>query len=31
MTNHGFRNHPYIPNSDEDVQKKMLREIGLKI
>ena len=30
MTNHGFRNHPYIPNSDEDVQKKMLREIGLK-
>ncbi|WP_432406268.1 aminomethyl-transferring glycine dehydrogenase subunit GcvPA [Wukongibacter sp. M2B1] len=25
----GFKNHPYIPNSVPEVQKEMLREIGL--
>ena len=30
MTIRGFKNHPYIPNSDIDVQQEMLREIGLK-
>ncbi|MDO5688840.1 MAG: aminomethyl-transferring glycine dehydrogenase subunit GcvPA [Tissierellia bacterium] len=27
--NKGFKNHPYIPNSDPDVQAEMLRELGL--
>ncbi|WIV11647.1 aminomethyl-transferring glycine dehydrogenase subunit GcvPA [Proteiniborus sp. MB09-C3] len=31
MTLRGFKNHPYIPNSDEQVQKQMLKEIGLEI
>ncbi|MCQ4922508.1 aminomethyl-transferring glycine dehydrogenase subunit GcvPA [Tissierella carlieri] len=26
----GFKNHPYIPNSDLEVQQEMLEEIGLK-
>lgn len=26
----GFKNHPYIPNSDADIQNEMLKEIGLK-
>lgn len=26
----GFKNHPYIPNSDKEVQDDMLKEIGLK-
>ncbi len=30
MTIKGFKNHPYIPNSVPDVQKQMLREIGLE-
>lgn len=30
MTIRGFKNHPYIPNSDVDVQQEMLRELGLK-
>ena len=30
MTKRGFKNHPYIPNSNEDVQKNMLEEIGLE-
>jgi len=30
MTKRGFKNHPYIPNSDENVQKAMLDEIGLE-
>lgn len=30
MTVRGFKNHPYIPNSDADVQQEMLRELGLK-
>lgn len=25
----GFKNHPYIPNSDESIQKEMLEYIGL--
>ena len=29
MEKRGFKNHPYIPNSDEDIQKVMLNEIGL--
>lgn len=29
MVKRGFKNHPYIPNSDEHVQKIMLNEIGL--
>lgn len=30
MTIRGFKNHPYIPNSDLEVQQEMLEEIGLK-
>lgn len=30
MTMRGFKNHPYIPNSDVEIQKEMLKEIGLK-
>lgn len=30
MTVRGFKNHPYIPNSDEQVQNEMLKEIGLE-
>lgn len=30
MTIRGFKNHPYIPNSDVDIQQEMLKEIGLK-
>lgn len=30
MTIRGFKNHPYIPNSDESIQKDMLKEIGLE-
>ncbi|WP_353094965.1 aminomethyl-transferring glycine dehydrogenase subunit GcvPA [Tissierella praeacuta] len=30
MTIRGFKNHPYIPNSDVEVQQEMLKEIGLK-
>ena len=30
MTIGGFKNHPYIPNSVEEVQKEMLRELGLE-
>lgn len=30
MTIRGFKNHPYIPNSDVDVQQEMLKEIGLE-
>lgn len=30
MTIRGFKNHPYIPNSDENIQQEMLKEIGLK-
>lgn len=30
MASYGFKNHPYIPNSDEQVQKEMLEEIGLE-
>lgn len=26
----GYKNHPYIPNSSVEVQKEMLREIGLE-
>lgn len=29
MAINGFKNHPYIPNSVPEVQKKMLEEIGL--
>lgn len=29
MIKRGFKNHPYIPNSDENVQKIMLGEVGL--
>lgn len=29
MTNKGFKNHPYIPNSVPEVQQNMLNEIGL--
>lgn len=29
MTNRGFKNHPYIPNSVPEVQQEMLKEIGL--
>ena len=29
MTKRGLKNHPYIPNSVEDVQVNMLKEIGL--
>lgn len=29
MTIGGFKNHPYIPNSVEEVQKEMLKELGL--
>lgn len=25
----GFKNHPYIPNSDAEIQNEMLKEIGL--
>ena len=30
MTIGGFKNHPYIPNSVEEVQKEMLKELGLE-
>lgn len=30
MTIRGFKNHPYIPNSDVDIQQEMLKEIGLE-
>lgn len=30
MTIQGYKNHPYIPNSDPEIQQEMLREIGLK-
>lgn len=30
MKNIGFKNHPYIPNSDRTIQEEMLREVGLK-
>lgn len=30
MTIRGFKDHPYIPNSNENVQKEMLKELGLK-
>lgn len=30
MTIRGFKNHPYIPNSDLETQKEMLRVIGLE-
>lgn len=30
MKNFGFKNHPYIPNSDKEIQDEMLNEIGLK-
>lgn len=30
MTNRGYKNHPYIPNSVPEVQQQMLQEIGLK-
>ena len=30
MTIGGYKNHPYIPNSVEEVQKEMLRELGLE-
>lgn len=30
MTVRGFKNHPYIPNSNVEVQQEMLREIGLE-
>ncbi|WP_313755818.1 aminomethyl-transferring glycine dehydrogenase subunit GcvPA [Tissierella sp.] len=30
MTIRGFKNHPYIPNSDSEVQREMLEKIGLK-
>lgn len=30
MTIRGFKNHPYIPNSNLEVQKKMLEELGLE-
>lgn len=30
MINQGFKNHPYIPNSNEEVQKQMLSELGLE-
>ncbi len=29
MIMRGFKNHPYIPNSNENVQKEMLKELGL--
>lgn len=29
MSIHGFKNHPYIPNSVKEVQDGMLKEIGL--
>ena len=25
----GYKNHPYIPNSDPKIQEEMLRELGL--
>ncbi len=28
MTIDGYKNHPYIPNSVEKVQKEMLKELG---
>jgi len=30
MTITGYKNHPYIPNSDPKIQEEMLKEIGLK-
>ena len=30
MTIGGYKNHPYIPNSVEEVQKEMLNELGLE-
>lgn len=30
MTISGYKNHPYIPNSAEEVQKEMLKEIGVE-
>jgi glycine dehydrogenase subunit 1 len=30
MERNGLKNHPYIPNSDESIQREMLHEIGLK-
>lgn len=30
MKDYGFKNHPYIPNSGPEVQKKMLDYLGLK-
>lgn len=30
MSERGFKNHPYIPNSVPEVQQEMLRELGLK-
>jgi glycine dehydrogenase subunit 1 len=29
MKERGFKNHPYIPNSDIEIQNEMLKEIGL--
>ncbi len=31
MTIDGYKNHPYIPNSVEKVQKRCLRNWGLKL
>ena len=30
MKDYGFKNHPYIPNSGPEVQKKMLDYLGLE-
>lgn len=30
MTIGGYKNHPYIPNSAEEVQEEMLKELGLE-
>jgi len=30
MTMQGYKSHPYIPNSAEETQKEMLRELGLE-
>ncbi len=30
MTVRGFKNHPYIPNSNVEVQQEMLKEIGVE-
>lgn len=30
MKNIGYKNHPYIPNSDKKIQEEMLKEVGLQ-